>query len=224
MNKIALAASVVALQIAALNMQAFAATLYQWTGEDGTPTYSVEPPPRGVQFVVIGSDLKPTPNQPSANQPSANQNGMAATQVTSPTAQPKADVAAGTVNAQALPSNFSKPTGVVIAPTPAGMAQTPNKINQPTAAKPAAPKTKWKPVVYADDPNPQRKPEPAVAVPTPATNNDSGLITSECMQVRKHLAMLEGVFANASTPESMDRAVIELSRFKRKNAQVCNLR
>jgi len=220
MNKIAFAASIVALQIAALNMQASAATLYQWTGEDGTPTYSVEPPPRGVQFVVIGSDLKPKANQPAANQNDA----MPAALSGATTIQPKAEVPSGAANAPVVPSNFSKPTGVVIAPTPGGVDQAPNTPSQPSAAKPAAPKTKWKPVVYADDPNPQRKPEPSVATPTPTTNNDTGLITSECMQVRKHLAMLEGVFANASTPESMDRAVIELSRFKRKNARACNLR
>lgn len=33
--------------------------LYQWTTADGTPTYSPDPPPPGIEFVVVGADLKP---------------------------------------------------------------------------------------------------------------------------------------------------------------------
>jgi len=218
MKKIALAASVVALHISALHATASAATLYQWTGEDGTPTYSVEPPPRGIPFVVIGPDLKPAANQGAATAPTA-------VAKTAPAAAPK-PAQPTTADTPVVPSNFSKPTGVVIAPTPGGVDQKPNKpVIQPAAAKPAPPKTKWKPVVYADDPNPQRQAKPTAITPEPvAANDNNGLITSECMQVRKHLVMLEGLFANASTPESMDKAVVELSRFKRNNAKTCNLR
>jgi hypothetical protein len=38
--------------------------LYQWQSKDGTPTYSPDPPPPGIDYVVVDSDLKPLPVQP----------------------------------------------------------------------------------------------------------------------------------------------------------------
>ncbi len=38
--------------------------LYQWVGKDGTPTYSPEPPPDGIDYTVVGADLKPLAIQP----------------------------------------------------------------------------------------------------------------------------------------------------------------
>jgi len=38
--------------------------LYQWNTQDGTPTYSPDPPPLGVDYVVVDADLNPLPIQP----------------------------------------------------------------------------------------------------------------------------------------------------------------
>lgn len=39
--------------------------LYQWVTKNGTPTYSPDPPPKGVKYVVVGPDLKPLATQPT---------------------------------------------------------------------------------------------------------------------------------------------------------------
>lgn len=39
--------------------------LYQWQSQDGTPTYSPDPPPAGVKYVVVDADLNPLPVQPA---------------------------------------------------------------------------------------------------------------------------------------------------------------
>ena len=39
--------------------------LYQWETKNGTPTYSPDPPPKGVKYVVVGPDLKPLAVQPA---------------------------------------------------------------------------------------------------------------------------------------------------------------
>lgn len=38
--------------------------LYQWKTKDGTPTYSPDPPPAGVDYIVVDADLNPLPVQP----------------------------------------------------------------------------------------------------------------------------------------------------------------
>ncbi|OED38871.1 hypothetical protein AB833_17680 [Chromatiales bacterium (ex Bugula neritina AB1)] len=45
---------------------AIAGQLYLWHGRDGTPTYSPEPPPKGVAYTVVGDNLEPLKNQPAA--------------------------------------------------------------------------------------------------------------------------------------------------------------
>ena len=39
--------------------------LYQWETRNGTPTYSPDPPPKGVDYVIVGPDLKPLAQQPT---------------------------------------------------------------------------------------------------------------------------------------------------------------
>ena len=41
--------------------------LYQWETKNGTPTYSPDPPPKGVKYVVVGPDLKPLAIQPTVS-------------------------------------------------------------------------------------------------------------------------------------------------------------
>lgn len=40
-------------------------TLYKWETKNGTPTYSPDPPPKGVDYVVVGADLQPLAQQPT---------------------------------------------------------------------------------------------------------------------------------------------------------------
>ena len=47
--------------------------LYQWETKNGTPTYSPDPPPKGVKYVVVGPDLKPLARQPSPPVATANE-------------------------------------------------------------------------------------------------------------------------------------------------------
>lgn len=39
--------------------------LYQWETQNGTPTYSPDPPPKGVKYIVVGPDLQPLAQQPA---------------------------------------------------------------------------------------------------------------------------------------------------------------
>lgn len=39
--------------------------LYQWDTKNGTPTYSPDPPPKGVKYIVVGPDLQPLVQQPA---------------------------------------------------------------------------------------------------------------------------------------------------------------
>lgn len=39
--------------------------LYQWDTKNGTPTYSPDPPPKGVKYIVVGPDLQPLEQQPA---------------------------------------------------------------------------------------------------------------------------------------------------------------
>lgn len=51
--------------------------LYQWKGKDGTPTYSPDPPPAGVDYVIVDANLEPLPIQPPKPEPTAT--GLPAT-------------------------------------------------------------------------------------------------------------------------------------------------
>lgn len=44
---------------------ASAGQLYQWHTKDGTPTYSPDPPGKGVPYTVVGDDLEPLASQPA---------------------------------------------------------------------------------------------------------------------------------------------------------------
>jgi len=44
-----------------LSQTAGANALYSWKHKDGTPTFSPDPPPKGVPYVIVGPDLKPIP-------------------------------------------------------------------------------------------------------------------------------------------------------------------
>ena len=54
--------------------------LYQWTTSDGTPTYSPDPPPAGVDYQIVGPDLKPLPKHIDFTQPPAAAKAAAKTQ------------------------------------------------------------------------------------------------------------------------------------------------
>lgn len=52
--------------------------LYQWQTKNGTPTYSPEPPPEGVEYVIVGADLKPLAVQPPKSAATADNNSIPA--------------------------------------------------------------------------------------------------------------------------------------------------
>lgn len=173
---------------------AAASPLYSWTTKDGTPTYSTDPPPKGVSYEIVGPDLQPLKGQPVNPATAA--------------ALPKSTAPA---------SDSAVAENVVLTPAPGSNTTAVKK-------KSSQPRAKWKPVIYADDPNPNSaKPEinTAAAIPqaAPAVNK----ISEECLGVRQKLLLLESEFANAITAKQMDDAVVQLSVFRKENQGNCGL-
>lgn len=186
----------------ALTQAASANLLYSWTHKDGTPTFSPDPPPKGVPYVVVGPDLQPLPDQSTPAGSAPQQQSFA--QQTAPV----------------LPAAPVKRAGdIVMTPAPGSL----------DTAAPSAPVQKpvadWKPVKYADDPNPGAN-QPVftsraatVESVTPAANEVSAM----CLDLKHQLNLLEGQFANAYTSEEMDTAVVNLNIFKKQNKGACGI-
>jgi len=192
-----------------LSQTAGANALYSWKHKDGTPTFSPDPPPKGVPYVIVGPDLKPIP-QPLPGLQQGNDN------INQPVAQPGAPQSSNTVSANAAP--VKNATDIVMTPAPG----TANTAAQQQPAPAAAAKPEWKPVRYADDPNPDQKRSVAKArreeVAAPVDQ-----ISSECLDVKQQILMLESKFANAVTASEMDAAIVSLSSYKRHNKGLCGL-
>ncbi len=107
------------------------------------------------------------------------------------------------------------------------LVMTPAPVGNATAA-PSAPRAKWKPVIYADDPNPNLKPELSAATPEPKAdslqlNQQGTQLSKECYQFRQKLILLESQFANALTAQQMDDAIVRLNVFRTQNKGYCGL-
>ncbi len=175
-----------------------ASPLYSWTTKDGTPTYSPDPPPKGVSYVIVGPDLKPLAGQPVT--PGA-------------------------------PSPSENKTPTTTAATSSNLVLTPSPGSKSNATKTSAksPSSKWKPVVYADDPNPTaNKPKISAAVSAPVedplqSNQQTIQYSKECFKVRQKVLLLESQFANALTAQQMDDAIVRLNVFRNENKGNCGL-
>ncbi len=172
--------------------------LYQWTGSDGTPTYSPDPPPKGVPFTMVGPDLKPIQSQAQS----------------APTDQQTPQATAGSQN----PMVTTRKSNLVMTPDPSSGTEAPNSV--------AKPKPSWKPVKYADDPNPddagpvfKNKTVTAASISPPVNR-----ITGECLTIKQRQLVLESQFANAQTATEMDQAVLRLSAFQKQNKGQCGIR
>lgn len=198
-----------------LSQLAGANVLYSWKHSDGTPTFSPDPPPKGVPYVIVGPDLKPIP-QPL---PGLRQSNPAQSQPLVPQSAPQA--AAGVAATAAAP--VKKASDIVMTPAPGSVAASPQKTSPQIA--PETPPADWKPVTYANDPNPARNTPPASAQPTATTPvpAPAGHISAECLNVKQQLLVLESKFANAVTATEMDTAVVMLSNYKKNNKGLCGL-
>lgn len=157
-------------------------TLYQWTTKDGTPTYSPDPPPAGVEYQVVGPDLKPLAKNIDLTKPVA---------VAPNTGKRKSVAKAPTTVAPTT----AKAAKIITAPTP---LETPVK-------KPATP---WKPVRYANDPKPRVSDTVTEAVrPDPVA---LARRSPECNRAKQKMVLLESQFSEALTDEQMDRAMLRL--------------
>jgi len=185
-----------------VSQAAVAAPLYQWTGSDGTPTYSPDPPPKGVPFTLVGADLQPLPANTATPQ--------SALAPTAPRAPAPAAVANSDATA-ALRQLQKRSRDVVMTPPP-------------TTIQTTAPKTKWKPVKYADDPNPtMNKPTFNSRANSAEVDPPIGLVSAECLDVKQKLLLLESQFASAASAKEMDSAVLLLSAFRKNNKGLCGL-
>lgn len=213
--------------------------LYQWTTKDGTPTYSPERPPEGIDYVVVDADLKPLAVQP-AKEPVA-------------TATKPAPAAPVAIPADALYQWKTKDGTPTYSPDPPpdGVDYTVVDADlnplpvQPTADAKAsnrvrvdlsqgiknAPQPKWKPVIYAQDPslkNIKRKKSantgtvspPAVgdltvAATAPAVESDA------CLLLKREKLVLESAFSKAKTDAQMDKAILELKEAAERYKKEC---
>lgn len=183
-------------QITGVAQTAGANNLYSWAHDDGTPTFSPDPPPKGVPYVIVGPDLQPLPDQ-------------------------NASPAAANVAAQpaATPATQANNSGLVLTPAPGDA----NSAAPATAA--AKPKSAWKPVKYADDPNPgANQPVFTARAATPETIvPETTQVSAECLTLKEKLMLLENQFANAVSAAQMDTAVVRLNTFRKQNKGHCGL-
>ena len=175
-------------------------SLYQWTSKDGTPTYSPDPPPKGVQYTVVGPDLQPLAGQPAAPTSATPNNALGKLPLQNTTQQKAAE------------NNTVQKSKVVIAPTPKSLPEK-------------APTPKWKPVKYADAPNAEQEQPVFTGNVVTSSTIDSPVTTvsDECLTIKQQLLILEGQFANAHTAQEMDQAVLRLSNYQKSNKGQCGL-
>lgn len=178
-----------------MHLSAHAGTLYQWVGKDGTPTYSPDPPPDGVKYELVGADLKPLPKNVDLSRPAA-----------APAA--KTQVKKTTVT--------QAPTGVEIPVTGLPTAGLPATA-VPLHKKPKKAVPKWKPVRYADDPNPpikQTRKQAAKATSNPVSAAELARNQPGCVKAKQRMVLLESQFAEAANDKEMDQAILQLREQK----------
>ena len=186
--------ALVSMLLALVTHTAGANPLYQWIEKDGTPTFSPDPPPKGVDYTIVGPDLEPLTGQPVPS-------------ITPQAAQPASSVA----KPAPVASNLAAP--VVLTPAPQDVVQPVKK-----------PKSKWKPVQYADDPNPQRVRTPATTGSTTTSASITAPLTrvsDECLRIKQQQLILESQFAGAHNPQDMDQAILKLNRFNKEIKGTC---
>lgn len=190
--------ALVSMLLALVTHTAGANPLYQWIEKDGTPTFSPDPPPKGVDYTIVGPDLEPL-------------TGQTPVQAAAP-AQP---AKATTTAAKPAPATAPKLAGaVVLTPAPQDAVQQPVKKAKPS---------KWKPVQYADDPNPVAS-KPVITNSTKTSASVTAPLTrvsDECLGLKQQQLILESQFAGAHSPQDMDRAVLQLNNFHKQNKGVC---
>ncbi len=208
--------------------------LYQWTGKDGTPTYSPDPPPSGVDYIVVDAELNPLPVQPPRVQtPPPNTDsapaeagppalyrwtGKDGTPTYSPD-PPPIGIDYVAVDADLNPLNVQPPrqeTAVAGVPSIA-----PSAAIQTLAPQKSIPK--WKPVRYAQDPaklaaKKNRENSQIAGTEVEKTSKDSTTspgrepLSMECQQIRHEARVLESYFAEAATATEMDQAILKLQQ------------
>ena len=200
-----------------LSQTAGANALYSWKHKDGTPTFSPDPPPKGVPFVIVGPDLKPIPQPlPGLQQSNGQSNGQNNNSPTQPVAQQSAPQSSTTASSNVAPPK--RATDVVMTPAPGSLNTTAQQQTTPASA----PKPDWKPVIYADDPNPGRKTSVTKTRSTEAAS-PADQVSVECLDVKQQVLLLESKFANAESAAEMDAAIVSLSSYKRHNKGLCGL-
>jgi len=203
-----------------LSQMAGANALYSWKHKDGTPTFSPDPPPKGVPYVIVGPDLKPIPQPlPGLNQNNNQNNNAGQSQSIAQQAQSQPSVnALPPASISATPAKRAGDIVMTPAPGSAGEAAKPQPaLNTPEAAKPD-----WKPVMYADDPNPARN-NPVTSATTAPEPTAASRITVECLDVKQQLLMLESKFANAATATEMDTAIVNINSYRKAKKGLCGL-
>lgn len=210
--------------------------LYQWTTKDGTPTYSPERPPEGVDYVVVDSDLKPLAVQPE-KEPVAT-----ATKPASVALPADALYQWKTKDGTPTYSPDPPPAGVdytvvdadlnPLPVQPAAEAKVPNRVRVDLSRGiKKAPQPKWKPVIYAQDPSlknikrnksanagtmsPQAGGDLAVAASAPVVESDA------CLLLKREKLVLESAFSKAKTDTQMDQAILDLKEASERYKNDC---
>lgn len=136
------------LMAASLCAPSYAGTLYQWTGKDGTPTYSPDPPPAGVKYELVGDDLKPLPKNVDMSKPVKIANKpAAANRASNASVAPAQQPAAQTVIPQPMakkPVTPWKPVRYANDPTPRAKkpVKAPKRTQDPAAVASVSPECK----------------------------------------------------------------------------------
>ena len=196
-----------------LSQAAGANVLYSWKHKDGTPTFSPDPPPKGVPYVIVGPDLKPIP-QPL---PGLQQDNDQGNSQSPPVAQENVPLPSTNPTSAAPVKSASD---VVMTPAPGSIDSTP--AQPAAAASTPAPATDWKPVRYADDPNPGNN-STATKAPTSEIVPTDNRISAACLDMKQQLLVLESKFANAVSAADMDTAIVGINSFRKANKGLCGL-
>jgi len=213
----------------ALSQAVGANALYSWKHKDGTPTFSPDPPPKGVPYVIVGPDLKPIPQplpglQQGDDQNSGNGNSQSNSSEQSPPVAQQ-NVPESATSSAATISPTASAAATTNAPVKRGgdivMTPAPGSADA-TAPAASAAKSDWKPVMYADDPNPDANTPVEIppAAEVPASDNQ---ISAECLDVKQQLLTLESKFANAESATEMDNAIVGINSYRKAKKGLCGL-
>jgi len=141
---LALATPALAAGLALTGSQVIAGSLYQWTGKDGTPTYSPDPPPDGVNYEIVGADLKPLQTHAGSSQADAEP-----APATTTLSQPISPIAKSTADTQAQQKQV--PSKPVVPWKPVKYADDPKTQAPPRVAAAAVNKNTTKPTIAQND-------------------------------------------------------------------------